>query len=79
MDDGHIRAINSLATRLERQNCDELDTVKKRKQQLNERYIYSLSHALSHTHTRTHARTHAPRTHAQTQTQTQTHFLVCIL
>ncbi|XP_076156260.1 spectrin beta chain, non-erythrocytic 5 [Alosa pseudoharengus] len=38
MDDGHIRAISNLAARLERQNCDELETVKKRKQQLNERW-----------------------------------------
>ncbi|KAL2098982.1 hypothetical protein ACEWY4_005462 [Coilia grayii] len=38
MDDSHIRAISSLATRLERQNCDEVETVKKRKQQLNERW-----------------------------------------
>ncbi|XP_063040192.1 spectrin beta chain, non-erythrocytic 5 [Engraulis encrasicolus] len=38
MDDSHIKEISSLATRLERQNCDEVDTVKKRKQQLNDRW-----------------------------------------
>ena len=37
VDDAHIKAINSLAARLERQNNDELATVKKRRQQLNER------------------------------------------
>ncbi|XP_017558803.1 spectrin beta chain, non-erythrocytic 5 isoform X2 [Pygocentrus nattereri] len=38
VDDAHIKAINSLAARLERQNNDELATVKKRRQQLNERW-----------------------------------------
>ncbi|XP_062379447.1 spectrin beta chain, non-erythrocytic 5 [Sardina pilchardus] len=38
MDDGHIKTISNLAARLERQNCEELETVKKRKQQLNERW-----------------------------------------
>jgi len=39
VDDAHIKTINTLAARLERQNSDELATVKKRRQQLNERYI----------------------------------------
>ncbi|XP_036450101.1 spectrin beta chain, non-erythrocytic 5 isoform X2 [Colossoma macropomum] len=38
VDDAHIKAINNLAARLERQNNDELATVKKRRQQLNERW-----------------------------------------
>ncbi|XP_049319614.1 spectrin beta chain, non-erythrocytic 5 isoform X1 [Astyanax mexicanus] len=38
VDDAHIKTINSLAARLERQNIDELVTVKKRRQQLNERW-----------------------------------------
>ncbi|KAF7704200.1 hypothetical protein HF521_021272 [Silurus meridionalis] len=38
VDDAHIKTINNLADRLERQNCDELFTVKKRRQQLNERW-----------------------------------------
>ncbi|XP_034163832.2 spectrin beta chain, non-erythrocytic 5 [Pangasianodon hypophthalmus] len=38
VDDAHIKTINNLAARLERQNCDELVTVKKRRQQLNERW-----------------------------------------
>lgn len=39
VDDAHINAINNLAARLERQNCDELFTVKKRRLQLNERSV----------------------------------------
>lgn len=62
VDDAHIKTIINLAARLERQNCDELFTVKKRRQQLNERsvskhlhyidyYITSLSkHLLSNLH-----------------------------
>ncbi|KAK3538029.1 hypothetical protein QTP70_027382 [Hemibagrus guttatus] len=38
VDDAHIKTINNLAARLERQNCDEMATVKKRRQQLNERW-----------------------------------------
>ncbi|XP_068070705.2 spectrin beta chain, non-erythrocytic 5 isoform X1 [Danio rerio] len=38
VDDAHIKTINTLAARLERQNSDELVTVKKRRQQLNERW-----------------------------------------
>lgn len=38
VDDAHIKTINTLAARLERQNSDELVTVRKRRQQLNERY-----------------------------------------
>ncbi|XP_050989413.1 spectrin beta chain, non-erythrocytic 5 isoform X1 [Labeo rohita] len=38
VDDAHIKTINTLAARLERQNSDELATVKKRRQQLNERW-----------------------------------------
>lgn len=38
VDDAHIKAINSLAARLERQNSDELATVKQRRQQLNDRW-----------------------------------------
>lgn len=39
VDDAHIKTINNLAARLERQNCDEMVTVKKRRQQLNERSV----------------------------------------
>lgn len=39
VDDAHIKTINNLAARLERQNCDEMATVKKRRQQLNERSV----------------------------------------
>ncbi|XP_067895807.1 spectrin beta chain, non-erythrocytic 5 isoform X2 [Heterodontus francisci] len=38
VDDAHIKTINSLATRLERQNKDDVATVHRRKQQLNERW-----------------------------------------
>ncbi|XP_077095863.1 spectrin beta chain, non-erythrocytic 5 isoform X1 [Siphateles boraxobius] len=38
VDDAHIKTINTLAARLERQKSDELATVKKRRQQLNERW-----------------------------------------
>ncbi|TSO67499.1 Spectrin beta chain, non-erythrocytic 5 [Bagarius yarrelli] len=38
VDDAHIKTINNLAARLEKQNCDEMITVKKRRQQLNERW-----------------------------------------
>ncbi|KAM6973270.1 spectrin beta chain, non-erythrocytic 5 [Aplochiton taeniatus] len=38
VDDAHIKAINSMAARLERQNSDELATVKQRRQQLNDRW-----------------------------------------
>lgn len=38
MDDAHIKAINKLAAKLEkRQSAEELVTVTKRRQQLNER------------------------------------------
>lgn len=37
VDDAHIKTINSLATRLEKQNKDDVATVHRRKQQLNER------------------------------------------
>nr|XP_055027307.1 spectrin beta chain, non-erythrocytic 5 [Misgurnus anguillicaudatus] len=38
VDDAHIKTINTLAARLEKQNSDELVTVRKRRQQLNERW-----------------------------------------
>ncbi|XP_052001180.1 spectrin beta chain, non-erythrocytic 5 [Xyrauchen texanus] len=38
VDDAHIKTINTLAARLERKNSDELVTVRKRRQQLNERW-----------------------------------------
>ncbi|XP_066510159.1 spectrin beta chain, non-erythrocytic 5 [Hoplias malabaricus] len=38
VDDAHIKTINNLAARLERQNNDEMITVRKRRQQLNERW-----------------------------------------
>ncbi|TRY84982.1 hypothetical protein DNTS_028857 [Danionella cerebrum] len=38
VDDAHIKTISTLAARLERQNSDELLTVKKRRLQLNERW-----------------------------------------
>ncbi|XP_067099877.1 spectrin beta chain, non-erythrocytic 5 [Osmerus mordax] len=38
VDDAHIKAINSLAARLERQNSDDLDTVKQRRKGLNDRW-----------------------------------------
>ncbi|KAI1895008.1 hypothetical protein AGOR_G00101700 [Albula goreensis] len=38
VDDAHIKAINNMAARLERQNREEVTTVKQRKQQLNERW-----------------------------------------
>ncbi|XP_043119308.1 spectrin beta chain, non-erythrocytic 5 isoform X2 [Puntigrus tetrazona] len=38
VDDAHIKTINTLAARLERQNSDELANVRKRRQQLNERW-----------------------------------------
>ncbi|XP_072120569.1 spectrin beta chain, non-erythrocytic 5 [Mobula birostris] len=38
VDDAHIRTINSLATHLERQNKNDVPTVLRRKQQLNERW-----------------------------------------
>lgn len=37
VDDAHIKAINSLAARLERQNSDDLDTVKQKRKGLNDR------------------------------------------
>lgn len=39
VDDAHIKAINNMAARLERQNREEVKTVKQRRQQLNERYL----------------------------------------
>ncbi|KAL0969732.1 hypothetical protein UPYG_G00231540 [Umbra pygmaea] len=38
VDDAHIKAINNLAARLERQNSDDVGTVKQRRQQLNDRW-----------------------------------------
>ncbi|KAJ8377542.1 hypothetical protein AAFF_G00256380 [Aldrovandia affinis] len=38
VDDAHIKAINNMAVRLERQNREEVATVKQRRQQLNERW-----------------------------------------
>ncbi|XP_010891275.2 spectrin beta chain, non-erythrocytic 5 isoform X2 [Esox lucius] len=38
VDEAHIKAINNLAARLERQNGDDLATVKQRRQQLNDRW-----------------------------------------
>ncbi|XP_066550797.1 spectrin beta chain, non-erythrocytic 5 [Amia ocellicauda] len=38
VDDAHIKAINALATRLERQNKEEVATVRQRRQQLNDRW-----------------------------------------
>ncbi|XP_078419413.1 spectrin beta chain, non-erythrocytic 5 [Cetorhinus maximus] len=38
VDDAHIKTINSLATRLEKQNKDDIGTVQQRKQQLNNRW-----------------------------------------
>ncbi|KAJ8333342.1 hypothetical protein SKAU_G00422380 [Synaphobranchus kaupii] len=38
VDDAHIKAINNMAARLERQNREEVATVKQRRQQLNERW-----------------------------------------
>ncbi|XP_059505307.1 spectrin beta chain, non-erythrocytic 5 isoform X2 [Stegostoma tigrinum] len=38
VDDAHIKTINSLATRLEKQNKDDIRTVQQRKQQLNEKW-----------------------------------------
>ncbi|XP_053365454.1 spectrin beta chain, non-erythrocytic 5 isoform X1 [Clarias gariepinus] len=38
VDDAHIKAINNLAAQLERQDCDELVTVRERRQQLNEKW-----------------------------------------
>lgn len=66
MDDGHIRAINSLAARLERQNCDDVETVKKRKRELNERYGFSETR--THKHKDTHIDTHM-----------HSHTLTCII
>ncbi|KAJ8287365.1 hypothetical protein COCON_G00000240 [Conger conger] len=39
VDDAHIKAINNMAARLERQNREEVTTVKQRRLQLNERYL----------------------------------------
>uniref|UniRef100_UPI00398EAE6B spectrin beta chain, non-erythrocytic 5 n=1 Tax=Pristiophorus japonicus TaxID=55135 RepID=UPI00398EAE6B len=38
VDDAHIKTLNSLATRLEKQNKDDVAIVHRRKQQLNERW-----------------------------------------
>ncbi|KAG5855882.1 hypothetical protein ANANG_G00001630 [Anguilla anguilla] len=38
VDDAHIKAINNMAARLERQNREEVATVKQRRQQLNDRW-----------------------------------------
>ncbi|KAA0711222.1 Spectrin beta chain, non-erythrocytic 5 [Triplophysa tibetana] len=38
VDDAHIKTINTLAAQLERQNSNDLATVRKRRQQLNERW-----------------------------------------
>lgn len=42
MDDAHITAINKLAAKLEkRRSAEELQTVRQRKQQLNDRYTHT--------------------------------------
>ncbi|XP_040268693.1 spectrin beta chain, non-erythrocytic 5 [Bufo bufo] len=38
VDDAHIKAINALATKLERQNLEEMKTVHQRKKQLNDKW-----------------------------------------
>ncbi|XP_063295491.1 spectrin beta chain, non-erythrocytic 5 [Pelobates fuscus] len=38
VDDAHIKAINALATKLERQNQEEVKTIYQRRQQLNEKW-----------------------------------------
>ncbi|XP_060684627.1 spectrin beta chain, non-erythrocytic 5 [Hemiscyllium ocellatum] len=38
VDDAHIKTINTLATRLEKQNKDDIRTVQQRKQQLNQKW-----------------------------------------
>ncbi|XP_069806664.1 spectrin beta chain, non-erythrocytic 5 isoform X2 [Dendropsophus ebraccatus] len=38
VDDAHIKAINALATKLERQNVEEIKTVDQRKKQLNDKW-----------------------------------------
>ncbi|XP_056401829.1 spectrin beta chain, non-erythrocytic 5 isoform X2 [Hyla sarda] len=38
VDDAHIKAINALATKLERQNVEEIKTVYQRKKQLNDKW-----------------------------------------
>ncbi|XP_063803707.1 spectrin beta chain, non-erythrocytic 5 isoform X2 [Pseudophryne corroboree] len=38
VDDAHIRAINTLATKLERQNQEEMKTIYQRKKQLNDKW-----------------------------------------
>ncbi|XP_075699620.1 spectrin beta chain, non-erythrocytic 5 [Rhinoderma darwinii] len=38
VDDAHIKAINALATKLERQNLEEVKTIYQRKKQLNEKW-----------------------------------------
>ncbi|KAM8921263.1 spectrin beta chain, non-erythrocytic 5 [Pelodytes ibericus] len=38
VDDAHIKAINALATKLERQNQEEVKTIHQRRQQLNEKW-----------------------------------------
>ncbi|XP_043929471.1 spectrin beta chain, non-erythrocytic 5 [Protopterus annectens] len=38
IDDAHIKAINTLAAKLEKQNKDDVKTIYRRKQQLNERW-----------------------------------------
>lgn len=39
MDDAHIKAINVLAVRLERENKEEMKTIYQRRKQLNERCV----------------------------------------
>lgn len=39
VDDAHIKAINVLATKLERQNQEEVKTISQRKKQLNDKYV----------------------------------------
>ncbi|XP_071971772.1 spectrin beta chain, non-erythrocytic 5 isoform X1 [Engystomops pustulosus] len=38
VDDAHIKAINALATKLERQNLEEMKTINQRKKQLNDKW-----------------------------------------
>lgn len=39
VDDAHIRAINALAMKLERQNKEETKTIYERRKQLNEKWV----------------------------------------
>lgn len=40
VDDAHIRSINTLAMKLERQNKEETKTIYERRKQLNEKYVF---------------------------------------